>query len=309
MVATAEAAVEQAQAVARRAAAAYVKWESEHGRFVQLAANGSVTEKLVDESREQLAAADANRQEAQAKQASARAGVAESKAGVAKAAADLVAAEARLRVAQAEHAKAVTLLQYGTIEAPFDGVVTRRNVHTGHLVHAGPEGEPLLVLMRTDVLRVAADVPEADADLIRPGQPVSIRLPALAGEPLAGKVARTSGSLDVATRTLRVEIDVPNQDGKLQPGLYAYVSIVAGEHPDALVLPASAILSDKNQSECVCVENGKIVRKPVTLGLRTSSEVEIASGLKGDEAVVRVNSGAWTEGQTVEAKPAAPVAP
>jgi HlyD family secretion protein len=303
---TSRAMVAQTDAVIKHCQAEYQKRESELQRFTVLAANGSVSEKLVDEAREHFQAADADRQETQAKKQSAEATVAESQAALEKAKADLMAAEAHTRVAAAEHAEATTMLSYGTLRAPYDGIVTRRNVHTGYLVQPGTQGEPLLVLMRTDILRVLIDIPEGDAALIKLSNQVSIRIPAKAGEAISGQITRTAGALDPTTRTLRIEADVRNGDDRLRPGMYAYAHIVVAEHSNALILPASAVLSDKTRSYCCCVANGKVVQKDVSLGLRDKDEVEISAGLEGNEAVIRVNSTAFAEGQEVQAKTYSP---
>jgi RND family efflux transporter MFP subunit len=305
---TAQAAVTQADAAVKRNRSQYEKVLSEHQRYAVLAAKGAVTEKLVDESRDQVDSSAANCEEAAAKVESARAAVLESKASLEKADADLVTAQARLRVAEADYARLVAMVGYGTLRAPYDGVVTRRNLHTGHLVQPGTQSEPMLILMRTDILRVQIDVPEADAIATRPGERVSIRLPAFPGIPIAATVSRTASSLDTRARTLRIEADVVNADGRLYPGMYAYATIVIAEHPDALIVPASAVFSAPTGtgSFCACVESGKVVAKRVTLGLRKTDEVEITSGLTGAESVIRANSATLSEGQNVEPIPYVP---
>jgi HlyD family secretion protein len=302
-VVTSRATVAEAESAIKRTESEYQKRDSELRRIVELAQKSAVTEKLVDETRNHLEAADADRQETRAKIEAAKAAVVESEASLEKAKADLTAAEARVRVATADHAHASSILAYGTLRAPYDGIVTRRNVHTGRLVQPGSPTEPLLVLMRTDILRIIADVPEGDAAMVKPGNQVSIRIPAMPGETVTGQITRTAGALDTSTRTLRAEIDVPNSDDRLRPGMYAYVKIVEVEHPNVLVVPASAVLTEKNRTFCSCVAEGKIVRKDVIVGLRDKDEMEIASGLQGDEWVVAVNSLAYVDGEEVDVKP------
>jgi RND family efflux transporter MFP subunit len=302
-VTTAQALVAETAAMMTSATANYDKAKSEYNRFVQLAANSAVTQKLVDETKEQLTAAEAGRQRATAHEQSAQAAVEEAKAILEKANADVKASEARIQVAVADHDRSSAILQYGTIRAPYDGVVSRRNVHTGHLVTGSGQGEPLLVVVRTDRVRVFLDVPEGDAGLVDPDDEAVIRVPALGNREFRGRVKRTSWSLNETARTLRAEVDVPDEDGKLRPGMYAYANVLAAEHTDALVLPASAVASDKGASYCFVVEEGKIARNPVTLGLRSGGEVEVASGLTGNEKVVRGNLSAYTLGQAVEAVP------
>jgi HlyD family secretion protein len=301
---TAKALIAQATAAMTKAAGEYDKSKSEYDRFVELASKAAVAQKLVDETRDQLAAADASRQEAAAQMESAKAAVKESSAVLDKANADVDASEARVQVAQADFGRANAIVQYGTLRAPFDGIVSRRNVHTGHLVHASGQGEPLFVVVRTDSVRIFLDVPETDADLVDDQDEAVIRVPAMKGLEFHGKVTRISWSLDMTARTLRAEVDVPNQDGKLRPGMYAYASIVLAEHKDALVVPASAVGTDKGQSFCLVVEDGKIVRKPVTMGLKSGTELEVVKGLSGtDQKIVRANLAAYSAGQPVEAVP------
>jgi HlyD family secretion protein len=301
-VVTAEALVAETESMITAAEAEYQKRQSELQRFEVLVKQQAVAEKLVDESREHLGAAQADRQKARAQRESARAAVLQSKAALLKAQADVTAAEAQVGVAKAEHAQAAQTLAYGTLRAPFDGIVTRRNVHTGHLAQPAPQGEPLLMLMRTDLMRVVVDVPEADAPLVQPGDAVAVRFPAQPGASIAGKVTRTAGSLDRSTRTLRVEVHLPNPDGRLNPGVYAYASIATAEHPNTLVVPTSALGGDKLHSFCMCVIDGKVVSKDVAVGIRVKDEAEITAGLEGNEQVVRVLTTAPPVDTLVEAK-------
>jgi RND family efflux transporter MFP subunit len=179
--------------------------------------------------------------------------------------------------------------------------VTRRNVDSGQLTVAGPQGEPLFVVARVDVVTVVVGVPEASSAAIGPGDTASIRLQALGGRTVEGKVSRTAYSLDPATRTLRVEIDLSNADDALRPGLYAYAAIAAEEHRDALTVPVAALIRDGPKASCVCVEAGHAVRRPVQAGLIDGARAEILSGLKGDESIVRANAASLVEGQPVEA--------
>lgn len=136
-------------------------------------------------------------------------------------------AEADYAAAKAESARLQALLEYDKIVAPFDCVVTRRLVNPGDLVQAATatRGSPLFTCQEIDVVRIFADAPEAAATAIRPGLSVEIKLSGPAARTINGQVARVAGALDSATRTMRVEIDVPNPDGKLLPGMYAQVTL------------------------------------------------------------------------------------
>jgi RND family efflux transporter MFP subunit len=141
--------------------------------------------------------------------------------------ADITLAEANLKAATADLNRIQTLLQYTKIVAPFDGVVTRRFINPGELVQSATSSRPttpLFTCQQLNVVRVFADVPEASATTIRPGWPAQVRLYGPTGQTISGSVTRIAAALDSSTRTMRVEIDLPNDDEKLLPGMYAQVS-------------------------------------------------------------------------------------
>jgi HlyD family secretion protein len=306
MRASSEALVGEAQASVERADADYARWKSELARITDLASREAVTKKLVDETTNQFRASEAGRKEIAAKITSAKAQLDEAGALVEKAEADLETAHAKLGAAQADEQRLATLLQYATIRAPFDGVVAARDVDTGHLVSASA-GEPLMVVVQADTVRVFVDVPEIDAVFVEPGREATLRIPSLASGEITGTVTRSTWVLNRATRTLRTEIDVPNRDRKLRPGMYAYARIKVAEKADALALPKTAILISAGQAFVWRIEeDGTLVRHPIQTGIESGGDVEILSGLKGKEPVVGVNAGSFREGQRVEiAEPAA----
>jgi HlyD family secretion protein len=296
---SAEARRTEAVAGIKQADADRARWQSEFERTGQLARERAVTGSTLDEARSKLAASEAAVAVAQAVAQTADAALAEGRAQVDKARADVSAAGSGVEVARAEVRHAEALLAFARIEAPFDGVVTRRNVDTGHLTVPGPQGEPLFVLARTDVVTIAVAVPETVAAAVEPGDRAVIRLQALGDRAVEGMVTRTSYVLDVATRTLRVEIDLPNPDGTLRPGLYATATIVAEEHPDALAVPATAIARDGDKTFCVVVAGGRATRRPVAVGLSDGTNAEILSGLGEGDVVVKANAASLTDGQPV----------
>ena len=154
-----------------------------------------------------------------------------------KARADVTAASAGIQVARSDARHTQALRAYASIAAPYDGVITRRNVDVGDLTQPGSQGPPLFTMARDDLVRIIVSVPEMYATAVNPGNPVLIRLQALAGKEIEGKVARTSWSLDPRTRTLRTEIDIPNPSGTLRPGLYVNATIIVEEHRDTLTVP------------------------------------------------------------------------
>jgi HlyD family secretion protein len=302
---TAEAQVTQAEAGVGRAAGEYDRWQAEHARMTELAASGSVTQKLVDETLNQSRAADAARQEAAANVKSAQAALREAQANVQKSRADLVAAAAHQQVAVANLARAKTMLAYAEIKAPFDGVITRRNIDTGHYVHpvTGGMTEPLLVIAQTDKVRVYVDVPEMEAPLVDAGDKADtavVHVQSLGGKGINGAVTRTSWSLDKSNRSLRAEIDLSNPGGILRPGMYGKVDILLDQRNDVLTLPLTAIVREGGDSYCCTIESGKIDRKRIDLGLRSGNEVEIRSGLDANQVVVFARADLLQQGQPVE---------
>jgi RND family efflux transporter MFP subunit len=298
---TAESKIAEAQAGVARAQAEHERWKSEHERIAELAAKGSVAKKLEDETSSQLQAADAANREAMAKVESAKAAHYEAQANVSKARSDQRAAEARLRVAHADLARAKTMLAYTEIKAPYDGMVTRRNVDTGHYVHpaTAAAGEPLLVVARTDQVRIFIDVPELEAPLVDKGDPADVIVQALPTHKFDGVVARTSWSLLELNHALVAEVDIDNPQGALRPGMYANVTIRLDERQNTLVLPSTAIVRDGAQTCCMLVAGSKIEKRPVAVGLRTANEVEIVSGLEEGSTVVVKDPQLFKPGQQV----------
>jgi HlyD family secretion protein len=301
-ISTARARVSQAEAGVGRTDGEYERWKSEYERIKELAARGSVTPKLADETLNQLRAAEASRMETTAQVESAKAELIEAQANAAKSQADLVTARAKLGVAAANLRQTKTLLGYAEIKAPFDGVVTRRGVDTGHYVHPAGGGatQPLLVVTRTDKVRIFVDVPELEASLVDPGDTVVVRVQSLRDPEFEATVTRTSWSLSASNRSIRTEIDVANEAGILRPGMYATVTICLDQRRDTLVLPITAIVQDGQNVCCCCVVSGQIQLRSIVLGLRSGGEVEVVSGLSGTESVVLAQADSLRQGQQVE---------
>jgi RND family efflux transporter MFP subunit len=203
----------------------------------------------------------------------------------------LAEAKSRLDAAVAAEAEIDAQIDYATIKAPFDGVVTARAIDPGDMVFqaSSPKGsaEPLLKVAKLDVVRVKTYVPERDAVWANVGDAASISFDALPGEAFAGTIARLSGAVEPATRTMLVEIDLPNPDGQIRPGLYGQVRLALEQRASALALPAPAVQYDERGAFVLVAAAGDVVqRKTVRVGVATGGWVEIASGLNGDERVV-----------------------
>ena len=281
------------------------RWRLEFDRIAQLVASRSIEQKIAEETKNKWQSAQAAQTEASARVDGAAADLEEAKAGVLKAQADEGVARAVHHVVQANLRYAQTMLDYATLRAPFDGIVTERNVNTGHFVQAGSDSQhrPMFVVSQADVVRVFLDVPETEAPLVDVGDPVEITVDSLAKRWFQGKVTRMSWSLHAATRTLHTEVDIPNLDGKLRPGMYVHVMVVLDVRHDVLVVPAATIVSEGAGQFCVAVRDGKAVILPVEIGLRAGNEIEVTAGLTGDEALVRSGAGGLTDGQQIEVAP------
>lgn len=308
-VASAKAHVTEARATAAREEALYSRWQSEYDRVQRLASTGAVTQKVAEETKAQLGAADAARQEVTAKIAAVEALQHEAQAALEKAKADVQAEKSRLAVAIAEQRRVAATLTYTHIRAPFDGVVVQRGVHTGHLVTAGnhQNATPLLTIMRADPLRVIIDIPESDAVHVTQKTKVELRVPSLPTRSYAGTITRSSWSLDETSRTLHAEIDLPNPSDEWRPGLYLQAKLTVAEIPDAVAIPKTAVLIVDKQTYCYCITpEQRIERRAIALGIQAGNEVEVRSGLDGTEQIIASNAGAFREGQVVEVVAPAP---
>ncbi|MFM7059490.1 MAG: efflux RND transporter periplasmic adaptor subunit [Planctomycetota bacterium] len=304
---SAEAEEAEAAAGRRRIEAEVTRLTSESRRLSGLAESGAVTARLAEEATQKLAAAESSLEELAAAVLSASARRGEARATTARADADLLAMEARRESAVAEVQRLQTLCGYLQIHAPFDGIVTARHVDPGDLATAGGSSKPLFTMMNTARVRVTARVPEADAVQIDRGSPAVIRIPAMQQQQFAAEVARTSWMLDEQTRTLQVEIDLDNANGRLRPGMYANVELIVGQNEQALALPKAAVVQQGGESSCLVVgADGVLQRRPVVTGLKTATEVEIVSGISEEDLVITANTAAFREGQVVELAPKSP---
>lgn len=298
---TAQSRIAEVDAGLIRAKADVDRWTSEHDRIKELAAKGSITRKLEEETLNALRAAEAAVQEAVARGRSIRASFHEAQAKIGTAEADKLAAEARHKVAIAAADRAKTMLGYTEIRAPYDGTITRRTVDTGQFVQptSGPESTPLVEVARTDTVRIFVDVPELEAAQVDPGDPAEVRVQAADVQAMSATVTRTSGALLESNHSLRVEIDVPNSEGRLRSGMYASVTIRLDERPEGIVIPVTAVVRDGAATFCCVVRDGKIERRPVELGLRSGGSVEVRSGLDEHATIVIKQPELFRDGQAV----------
>ncbi|KUZ34009.1 efflux RND transporter periplasmic adaptor subunit [Burkholderia territorii] len=207
--------------------------------------------------------------------------------------ADMNAKRAMLASAQANVAHLGELVSYESVTAPFDGVITARNVDVGTLVTAGgTPGSPglsgeLFHLEQTGTLRVFVDVPQDSAGGVTTGTAVYLTTQQYPGRRFAARVARSAGAIDPVTRTLRVEIDVDNRDGALLPGAYAQAHLLVPGATSAFELPVSALLFRPNGVTVATVSaTGTTALKTVQIGRDFGTHVEIVAGLAANDRVI-----------------------
>ncbi|MDB5913080.1 MAG: transporter subunit [Ramlibacter sp.] len=214
----------------------------------------------------------------------------ERRSGFTQARANLAGADANVeRLRQLESFKRVV--------APFSGVITRRNVDIGDLIDSN---KPLFLLSQTDPLRVYVSVPQAYAQLVKPGQPAVVTQAEMRGQRYTGQVARTAGSIDTATRTMQAEIALPNKDGALLPGAFVQVELAAAAS-GALTIPSNALLF-RGQGVLVAkvAPGGSIELLTVRLGRNFGESVEVQQGLQGNETLVLNPTDSLAQGDKVQ---------
>ena len=220
-------------------------------------------------------------------------------------------ARGSVEAAKSDVEKYQTLVGYTRIVAPFDGVITKRYADPGSLIQAGTasntQAMPLVRVSDNMLLRLDFPVSVDYVHDIRLNAPVRVRVDSLGGRVLSGKIARLSDRVDDSTRTMVAEMEVPNSQLELVPGMYASVVLNVGERPQALAIPIEA-LSAGGKSVLLVNAAGEVEERPVTLGLETPGRYEVLSGLKAGDLVVIGNSGQLAPGQKVEPRISAPLA-
>ncbi len=212
-------------------------------------------------------------------------------ADLAKAKVDVEVATDRLSVAQSDEERLEAWIGYLTLTAPFDGVIVARNANTFDFVlpgtgdppamARGPDlspgsAAPIYVVGRTDIVRVFVDIPEKDAGYVHIGSNASVLVRAFRDREIAGKVTRTAWALNVKSRTLRVEIDLPNTDAQILPGMYAYGKLVI-DRPNVRALPKDAIVHSGGRAFCWRCENSKAVKTEIETGLSGDTWIEVTN--------------------------------
>ena len=244
-----------------------------------------------------------------------------SEAQIAAAKSNLNAAIQAVSVSKAEQGKIQTMFEYTRVTAPFAGVITKRFADVGSMIQAGTASQtqamPVVRLSQNTLLRLILPVPESAVPTVHVGQPVDVRVPTL-NRTFPGKVARFAGKLQLSTRTMDTEVDVPNSNLLLVPGMFAEVDLITNRHNDVLSVPVSAVdLGSDNSSDdssknaaagpatgkvVVVTADNRVEPREVTLGLETANRIEILSGVRAGELVVIGNRAGLQRGEVVRPK-------
>lgn len=236
----------------------------------------------------------------------------EASASVSGAKDGLAGAEQALAVARAALAKDQALYDYTRIIAPFDGVVTQIDAYKGALLPAGTSSNKgdlaLCHLSQNNLLRLVIPVPERAVPDVRIGQTISVEVSAL-NKTFDGKIVRTSGQIDLDTRTMHTELQVPNPNYEIVPGMYASVKLPLHSAENVLALPVQAVRSTgEGAGRVLQVDpSGKIEAREVKIGLQGASLVEIQSGLQENDLVIFGEQGQFREGEIVKPKTVRPM--
>lgn len=221
-------------------------------------------------------------------------------AAVSVAQANITAQEAQLQVLYQQK-------DYQRVVAPFDGVITQRNVDVGSLVQAdATSGTFLFALMQSSVLRIQLYVPQDEAFGVGPGVSAVIRVPEMPGREFPGSVTRIADALQPGTRTLLTEIDVPNPDYILSPGIYCNVELKIPRKTPSLIVPSEAIIFNRNGLSVAVVEGGVAHIRQVTVVRDFGTTVEVSAGVKDGDQVILNPSVDLMDGWKVKVRPGPP---
>jgi len=226
-------------------------------------------------------------------------------ADVSAAEANIAAAEANVTANRANVSRLQQMQSFERIVAPFDGVITARNVERGDLVSIGNAAadKPLFSIAQSGTLRIQVDVPQSEAVNIKDGQQTVVLVKEQLGRAYTGTVIRNAGALDNAARTMLTEVQVDNRDGSLLPGMYAQVKFTLPQQRTSLIIPTSALVVDHGGMHVVSVNADHTIHfLPVTIGKDMGKEIEVLNGLQETQTLVSSPSDLLSEGEHVEVR-------
>ena len=217
-------------------------------------------------------------------------------------ASDLIAKQAATAAQEANVRRLQQLQSYERVTAPFDGVITARDTDVGSLIDAGSSAEPheLFHLDQVSKLRIFVSVPEVYADSVRDGARVNITQDADPGHVINGTVTRNSNSISQTSRTLNVEVDVDNPDGRLLPGAYVFVHMKLPAGSNTVTIPSNTLIFRAQGLQVGVVRDGRVQLVPITIGHDFGNTVEVTSGITPNDAIILDPSDSLISGVPVE---------
>jgi membrane fusion protein (multidrug efflux system) len=215
--------------------------------------------------------------------------------------ANLRAAEAAIAANEANVRRLVELKNFSRVVAPFAGTITARDVDVGALITAGNgTGQALFTLAASDPVRVFVAVPQTLSASIHAGDAATLAVRDYPGRVFTGKITRDAQSIDVRSRTLLVEVQIPNPDGALLPGMYANVTLASERPHQAMVVSVASLINTGDGPHVAVVRNGVVHLQPVTIDIDYGAQLQLASGITADDFVVLNATGDLREGLPVE---------
>ncbi|MEM6470498.1 MAG: efflux RND transporter periplasmic adaptor subunit [Planctomycetota bacterium] len=277
--------------------------QAEFDRTQDLVNRGSLQQRMLDEVTKKRDSESAALAAVQSSIQSSQANVEVAKAQLLASQADLQAAEAETAISKRQLEQLEVLIDYATIRSPIDGLITMRNVEPGNRVSRSDESAtPLMVVSQLNRVRIHIPIPEVDASWVSPGDPVSITFPSFANEaPIVASVTRQTNALDVGTRTMLVEVELENEEGKLLPGMFGQASIELEAESPVARLPSRAIrFNEEGQAYVYIVRDDRTVLvTPVETGADDGHRIELVSGVSVGEEVIDAHLQRFTDGQVV----------
>ena len=299
--------VTQSEADVQNAVALLVLRREQYQRFKRLVESRAIEQELADEKMEAQKAAEANEIAKRQAVETAKVAVTTAQAHIAAASADLADARAQVQVTEAALARANVFARYLMIRAPFAGVITVRNFHDGDFIRAGNDSgnQPVLVVARTDLMRVVVAVPDPNVPYTHAGARAELRIGSLPGQVFTGKVARTAWAEDYNTRTLRTEIDLPNPQAVLADGMFGDATIYLGADANALTIPTPCLTGPEKDGhrDLFVVRDGTARRVQVRVGRDDGIRAEVLSGLRADDQVIEAHGSGLADAVAVAVAP------
>lgn len=219
---------------------------------------------------------------------------------------ELDRAKGKYEVANANLERTQSLLAFNRITAPFSGVITKRFVDVGAFIPAATSGSAaqtaaVLTLMNFSTVRVQVAVPEAEASLVNKGQPARLSVEGLPDRKFEGKVTRFSYALDDSSKTMLVEIELPNPKLELRPGMYASVQLAVQRHDNVMLIPTAALVMEKANAFTYTVDGSKAKKRAIKIGFNDGKMVEVQEGIAATDSVILVGKKPLSDGADIQA--------